>query len=112
IGLSPESVVEVCKALDTDEVRVLDIRTPELLKRLDRRYLMPEPKQYLIEVPWRDGGSRLLRRCGRVEMKGFSRPPMVWEWVGPWMPVHASLSGVVASQGTQLPWLQAVRAAG
>ena len=111
IGLSPESVAAVLKDAGIGDVTFWHGKTPDLLQRLDARYLMPEPKQAFICFPW-DDGNRILRRCGKVTMKGFDRPPTVWEWVGPWMDVYGSLNQFIQSAGESLPWVQALQKAG
>ncbi len=112
IGLSPESVSTLLKSGEVNQVKFWSGKTPELIQRLSARFLMPEPGQTFLLVPWKDGETRILRRCGKVQMKGFKRPPTVWEWVGPWMDVHKSLSGFLDTNGEELSWTIALQRAG
>lgn len=63
------------------------------------QHLAVEPRQWLVTAEGRDGSSRLLRYCGRVQMKGFDKPPPVWEWLGPWLPFFDPLHEWVRREG-------------
>lgn len=102
IALSDEALRALAAEEGITQVRIWEGKSTELLKRLDQRYLMPEDRQTLLLLE-RGGEVRLVRYSGRVAMKGFRTPPRVWEWVGPWLPVYASLSTLVAKQGEDRP---------
>lgn len=69
-----------------------------------------EPRQHLVLVPGRDGGARLLRFCGRVQMKGYPQPQPVWEWLGPFLEGFERLVAFVESDGKRAPAVQALQA--
>lgn len=67
-----------------------------------------EPRQHFVRVTGRDGSARLLRFCGRVQMKGFREPPPIWEWLGPYCEGFDRLLSFVESDGRRAPAVQAL----
>lgn len=69
-----------------------------------------EPRQHFVLVPGQDGNARLLRFCGRVQMKGYLKPQPVWEWLGPFLDGFERLVAFVESDGKRTPADQALQA--
>ncbi len=70
-------------------------------------YSVLEPRQHFVRVTSRDGGARLLRFCGRVQMKGFREPAPIWEWLGPYFGGFDRLLAFVERDGRRVPAVQA-----
>lgn len=109
IGLSPETAVKIV-ADHAPAVTFWQGKTAELALSLGDKFLLVEPKQTFLLFRF-DGHERLLRRCGKVVMKGFKQPPTVWEWVGPWQPVFDKLAAFVKSKGKKIAGAEALQRA-
>jgi hypothetical protein len=103
IGLSGETAA----AILAGETTVWRGKREALTEILPGRSIL-EPRQHFVRVTGRDGGARLLRFCGRVQMKGFREPPPIWEWLGPYFDGFDRLLAFVESDGRRVPAVQAI----
>lgn len=110
IGLSPETAAMIVADLKGD-VALWQGKSTELDAALGGKYLLVEPRQTFLAFAWGDE-RRILRRCGKVVMKGFAEPPTIWEWVGPWLEVFTPLDKFVTAKGAKLSGPQALAKAG
>jgi len=97
IALSPQTLAALI-AGPLDGEAVVWTGKSETLAETVRPQLLVEPQQTLLLVPWQNG-HRLLRRLGHAAMRGYQQPPLLWEWVGPWLPVYGRLEAFVAREG-------------